>query len=280
MAIDFDMGYVAVPRGLTQWEWYDDINTTRLYVHLLLTSNWEEKQWHGVTIPPGGRVTSIQKLASETGLTTKQVRTSLLKLIGACCVAIKTTNKFSVITIENYSLVVGWGKQKGKQTANKGQTEGKQRATTKSLKSLESLKPLKSSSSSSPSGDSADGTMTTTTPESFWVSSGLGKRCSPALLASLEEYRSAGIEDALILQAMRETAEREVRSPYPYLRAILDKAVAAGQLTLDAWQAGRRPSGGTKPRVDRENPSGNDFLKNAGRRRPLKKTTTEKGDTS
>lgn len=121
--------------------------------------------------------------------------------------------------------------------------------------------------------------MMTTTPESFWVSSGLGKRCSPILKAALEEYRSAGIEDALILQAMRETAEREVRSPYPYLRAILDKAVASGQLTLNAWQAGRRPSGGAKPRVDRETPSGNDFLKNAGRRRPLKKTTTEKGDT-
>ena len=55
--------------------------------------------------------------------------------------------------------------------------------------------------------------MTTTTPESFWVSSGLGKRCSPALLASLEEYRSAGIEDALILQAMRETAQIAVPMP-------------------------------------------------------------------
>ena len=122
--------------------------------------------------------------------------------------------------------------------------------------------------------------MTTTTPESFWVSSGLGKRCSPVLKAALEEYRAAGVEDALILQAMREIAKRDVKSPYPYLRTILDKAVASGQLTLNAWQAGRRPGGGTKPRVDRETPSGNNFLKNAGRRRPLKKTTTEKGDTS
>lgn len=273
MPIDFNKGFVAFPRGLTSWEWYDDINTSRLYVHLLLTSNWEEKQWHGVTIPPGGRVTSVQKLVSETGLTTKQVRTSLLKLIETNYVTIKTTNKFSVITIENYSLVVGLGEQKGKQRANKGQTEGKQRATTKPLKQL---KPLKQSSSSSPSGDSEDAKMTTITPESFWVSSGLGKRCSPVLKAALEEYRAAGVEDALILQAMREIEKRDVKSPYPYLRTILDKAVSAGQLTLDAWQAGRRPSGGAKPRVDRETPSGNDFLKNAGKRRPLKKSGVEK----
>ena len=273
MGIDFDMGYVAVPRGLTRWEWYDDINTTRMYVHLLLTVNWDEMEWHGIRVLPGQRVTSIGKLAKETGLTSMQVRTALSHLVATKYITQSPTSKFTVVTVNNWDAISWRNKVDNKVITNKQQSDNNNQT-------IKTIRTIKSSSSSSPSGDSADGTMTTTTPESFWVSSGLGKRCSPALLASLEEYRSAGIEDALILQAMREIAKRDVKSPYPYLRAILDKAVSAGQLTLDAWQAGRRPSGGARPRVDRETPSGNDFLKNAGRRRPLKKTTAEKGDTT
>ena len=273
MAIDLNKGFVAFPRGLTSWEWYDDANTCRLFFHLLLTANWAEAQWRGITIHPGQLVTSQQKLAECTGLTRMQVRTAILNLKSTNCITISTTSKFSIITINNYMSITGRNQPDNQQITSKQPADNHNHT-------IKTINTRITSSSSSPSGDSADGTMTTTTPESFWVSSGLGKRCSPALKAVLEEYRSAGIEDALILQAMRETAEREVRSPYPYLRAILDKAVAAGQLTLGAWQAGRRPGGDAKPRVDRETPSGNDFLKNAGRRRPLKKTTTEKGDTS
>ena len=45
MGIDPSRGFVAIPRGLTDWEWYSEPNTARLFIHLLLTSNWQEKQW-------------------------------------------------------------------------------------------------------------------------------------------------------------------------------------------------------------------------------------------
>ena len=273
MAIDLNKGFVAFPRGLTSWEWYDDANTCRLFFHLLLTANWSEAQWHGITIHPGQLVTSQQKLAECTGLTRMQVRTAILNLKSTNCITISTTSKFSIITINNYMSITGRNQPDNQRITSKQPADNHNHT-------IKTINTRITSSSSSPSGDSADGTMKTTTPESFWVSSGLGKRCSPVLKEALEEYRAAGVEDALILQAMREIAKRDVKSPYPYLRAILDKAVSAGQLTLDAWQAGRRPSGGARPRVDRETPSGNDFLKNAGRRRPLKKTTAEKGDTT
>ena len=70
------------------------------------------------------------------------------------------------------------------------------------------------------------------------------------------------MEDALILEAIRETAAHAAKCPLAYTRRILDQAAAAGQLTLAAWQAGRRPAGSSK-RVDRPQPSGNDFLADA-----------------
>ena len=53
MGIDPSRGFVAFPRGLTDWEWYSEPNTARLFFHLLLTANWQEKQWQGITIRPG-----------------------------------------------------------------------------------------------------------------------------------------------------------------------------------------------------------------------------------
>ena len=73
------------------------------------------------------------------------------------------------------------------------------------------------------------------------------------------------MEDALILEAVRETAAHAAKCPLAYTRRILDRAAAAGQLTLAAWQAGRRPAGSDK-RVDRAEPSGNDFLADAAQR--------------
>ena len=58
MGIDTTRGFVAFPRGLIDWEWYTEPNTARLFFHLLLTANWQEKQWQGITIHPGELVSA------------------------------------------------------------------------------------------------------------------------------------------------------------------------------------------------------------------------------
>ena len=98
-------------------------------------------------------------------------------------------------------------------------------------------------------------------PEATWVVLGLGKRISPVLKELLMQYRQAGVSDAVIVAAMKEAAEFEAKAPVAYIRGILDRCQAQGIHTLDAWQAAHH-SGGSK-RVDRETPSGNDFLADA-----------------
>lgn len=124
----FEGGYVKIPRSLLSWEWYTDINVCKLFLHLLLTVNFEDCQWRGIVVKRGSRVTSTAKLADETGLTEKQVRTALNKLIRAGYAAKKVTNKYSVISLENYNEYQEEGKQLGSQRAGKGQAEGSQRA--------------------------------------------------------------------------------------------------------------------------------------------------------
>lgn len=95
-------GYIKLHRSLLDWNWYDDVNTTRLFLHLLLTVNYEEKQWGKEVIKRGSRATGYVTLSRETGLTIQQVRTAVkhLELTGE--LTRKKEAKYTVFTINNY----------------------------------------------------------------------------------------------------------------------------------------------------------------------------------
>ena len=98
------MDYIKLYRDLTEWEWYSDINTCRLFIHMLLKANWKEGNFKGTTVPRGSFISSIGKLADETALTVREVRTGIshLKLTGE--VTSKAFSKYTVFTVKNYDL--------------------------------------------------------------------------------------------------------------------------------------------------------------------------------
>lgn len=128
-------GYIKIHRKIiSDWEWYSNINDTRLWFHCLLKANWKDGYFEGQIIPRGSFVCSYGNLAKEVGLSVHQVRTSLNHLILTNNVAIKTTNKFSIISILNYEKYQCDDTQNDKQVANKWQTSGKQVATIEESK--------------------------------------------------------------------------------------------------------------------------------------------------
>ena len=118
-------GFITLHRKLLNWEWYDDVNTSRLFIHCLLRANHKDNNWRGINVKRGQFISSLSKLASETSLTVKQIRTSLKKLNSTNEVASKGQSQHTVFTINNYDLYQSEGKQK----ASEGQAEGKRRAT-------------------------------------------------------------------------------------------------------------------------------------------------------
>lgn len=96
-------GWIKLHRKILEWEWYNDNNTKIVFLHLLLTANHKEKNWQGITIKRGQKLTSIQHLAEETNLTIQQIRTVLNKLKSTNEITINTTNKNTLITIEKYN---------------------------------------------------------------------------------------------------------------------------------------------------------------------------------
>lgn len=95
-------GYIKFFRKFTKWEWYQDNNTKSLFIHLLLLANFENKKWRGLIIKKGQLVTGRKKLSEELNLTEQQIRTSLNRLKSTNNITIKTTNKYSIITIINW----------------------------------------------------------------------------------------------------------------------------------------------------------------------------------
>lgn len=140
------IGFIKLHRKLTEWEWYSDINATRLFVHLLITANYQTKKWRGLEIKRGHLVTSLESLSKATSLSVQQTRTSLDKLKLTSEITIKPTNRFTLIELVNYGAYQDKNdddnKPNNKPTTNKQQTNNKQITTTKEEKEIKEDKKI------------------------------------------------------------------------------------------------------------------------------------------
>ena len=143
------MDYVKISRKILDWEWYTDINTKVLFLHILLKANWKPSRFQGTEVPRGSLVTSQQNMATETGLTIKNVRTALKHLENTGEVTVSRHPKFSVITVKNYNQY----QSSGSQMAVDGQSDGSRGATIE-----EGKKERKEEYNKSPKGDYESGT--------------------------------------------------------------------------------------------------------------------------
>jgi biotin operon repressor len=95
-------GWIKLHRKIKSWEWYNDANTFRLFVHILLGANSKPSKWKGISIGRGEILTGRKALADELKISEQAIRTSLQHLKTTGEIIISTTNKYSLITICNY----------------------------------------------------------------------------------------------------------------------------------------------------------------------------------
>ena len=93
----------------TDWEWYENTNVFRLFYHCLLHTNLEDKRYCGKEIKAGQFVSSITRISAETGLTESQVRTALKKLKETWYISTKSTNKYTIYTVNEYQKYIDCG---------------------------------------------------------------------------------------------------------------------------------------------------------------------------
>lgn len=140
-------GWIKLHRKFKNWEWWNDEKMVKLFLYLLLSANFEDKKWQGITIKRGQLVTSLNHLSIETNFSIRQIRTLLKRLKSTHEVTIKTTSKYTTLTICNYDSYQDFeeandkvnDKVNDKQATSKRQTNDKQTTTTKECKELKEL---------------------------------------------------------------------------------------------------------------------------------------------
>ena len=96
-----------------------------LFLHLLLSANVSDRQWHGMVIKRGQLVTSYESLRERTGLSVRTLRTCLEKLEQTGEITRKATNKFSLLTVCNYESYQDENFESDKQAATRRPTADK-----------------------------------------------------------------------------------------------------------------------------------------------------------
>ncbi len=123
-------GFIQLHRKFLKWEWYDDANTMRLFLHCLLNANYIDKNWRGIIIPRGSFLTGRLELAQALNLTERQIRTSLKKLKSTNEVTIKSTSQYSIITVVSWDCYQKNDQQNDQRVTSKRPTSDQQVTTT------------------------------------------------------------------------------------------------------------------------------------------------------
>lgn len=119
--------FIQLHRKILEWEWYDDLPTCKLFLHILLKSNFKEAKWKWKIIKPWEFITSIEHLSIETWLSRQQVRTAIQKLKSTWEITHYATNEYTTLALNNWEL---YNTQDNKRTTNEQQTNNKRITTT------------------------------------------------------------------------------------------------------------------------------------------------------
>jgi len=95
-------GWIKMHYKFLNWEWANDPKMVSLFLHLLLKANFQGKNWRGQDIKRGQLIIGLHTLSASTGISLQSLRTCLKRLKSTNEITIKSTNKYSLITIRNY----------------------------------------------------------------------------------------------------------------------------------------------------------------------------------
>ena len=122
--------YIKLFRKFLDWEWYDDLPTKALWIHILLKANYKDKTWHGKEVKRGSFLTSYSSLQSELKLSKKQIERALKNLQKTGEVEKVASHENTLIIATKYDFYQGTGETKETPRGNEGEERKKERNKT------------------------------------------------------------------------------------------------------------------------------------------------------
>ena len=135
-----DQGFIKLHRSILKWEWWDDDTTLKVFLWLLLNANWEDSRYKGHEVPKGSLVVGRKKMAETLRISEQSVRTALDHLKSTNEITIKSTNRFSIVTIVNWEKFQCFDKESTNKSTNESPnnqpTTNQQLTTYKEIKNI------------------------------------------------------------------------------------------------------------------------------------------------
>lgn len=128
------IGWVKLQREFCDWRYYKDTNVKIVFLHLLINCAFSETGAYGYVLSRGQYLTTVKRLSDELNISQQNVRTALKKLQKSETITLKSTNKFTIITLVNYNAYQDYNLDE-QQTTNK-QLTNNQQTTNKQLTSI------------------------------------------------------------------------------------------------------------------------------------------------
>jgi len=97
-------GWIKLHRKILDWEWASDPIMMRVWLQLLFDANYEPKRWKGITVERGQLIFGRLAFSKKCGVSEQQIRTAMERLKSTSEITIKTTNRYSLVTIAKYEL--------------------------------------------------------------------------------------------------------------------------------------------------------------------------------
>ena len=119
-------GFILLYRQITEWEWYQNPNTFRVFLHILLKANFTDGRFEGREVKRGQLITSLPKLSVQTRLTIQQVRTALKHLVSTGEITDEGNSQYRIITIVKYDDYQKDNRQNNSQITDDQQTDNRQ----------------------------------------------------------------------------------------------------------------------------------------------------------
>ena len=96
--------YILLYRKITQRDWYKNVPVKTVFIHCIMKANWTDKMYKGEVVKRGTFITSRRKLADETGLTEREVRTALEVLVDNKMIDKIPSKSNTLVIVLNYDL--------------------------------------------------------------------------------------------------------------------------------------------------------------------------------
>jgi hypothetical protein len=133
-------GYIKIWRKLEDSGLLQMHGTLALFMYILMKATHKPTKIGTpigvIELDRGQYISGRHKLSSAVGLSDREIRTCLARLTELDILTVKTTNRFSIYTIVNYSNYQDCDQQSDQQTTNKRPADDQQTTTKQTLKHL------------------------------------------------------------------------------------------------------------------------------------------------